>query len=568
MAAGLSLILFTLFMFSSIFQKKLKNPRIVNVRPLLTSTAKMEFVPQISPDGTRIAYQSDERGNFDIWVMQLASGQKINLTEDYEGVDHVPTWSPDGEFIAFASSRDGGGIFVVSEYGGNVRQVVSFPINDILGIFSLSWSTDGKKLAYNFKDKIFIVPAEGGKPLEINLPHTVRLGPTWFPTSDRLAYVPYDQVWSVGLDGSSPTLMLDKPGLLFPPFWSRDGKRIFFKWNQGGVRDIWWVAADKSGQPKGAIKPVSSGLNIGSFSISNDGLKLVYATIDYQHNIYSLPIHKNGVLSLADAKPITNEKWYIPKGAVLSLSPDLQRIAFNTWRGGYNQIWIVQKDGKNFRQVTDDSTINWGGRWGPDGEHIIYPSNGKMYEISIKGEPASAMALPDTADQTWFSWSPDKKKIAFMSNRTGNLDVWPMPANGREAVPLTTHEADDYCPLWSPEGNVISFGSDRSGAHEIYLYSVKSGEITKLTSVHSPDYIGYDWSPDGKKIYINFRPGENRFSRTISEISVKDSWMRTIFESKRSTFQDILGGGVVTDGEYVYFMKQHHGGESWIADLV
>jgi serine/threonine protein kinase len=564
--AGLSSILLALFIFTSIFQKKLNNPRIVNIRPLFASTAVLEIAPKFSPDGTRVLYDSDQAGNLDIWVMQLASGAKRNLTEDYNGRDGAPVWSPDGEFIAFASSREGGGIFVTSEFGGTVRRVVSLTSKDF--IRALSWSPDGEKIAYNLAGKIYIVPAEGGKPAEVNLPHSVRLGPTWFPNSDRLAYVPYEQVWSAGLDGSDPKLMLDKPGLLFPSTWSGDGKRIFFKWNQGGMRDIWWAAADKSGNLKGEIQRLSTGLNIGNFSISSDGLKLIYTTIDYQHNIYSLPIHKNRALSLADAKPITNEKWYMGKGGSLAISPDFEWISFNTWRGGHAQIWIVQKNGKNLRQVTDDSTAKWGGRWEPDGEHIAYSSYGNMYEISIKGEPATPMMLPDTADQSWFSWSPDKKKIAFMSNRTGNLDVWLMPASGGEAVPLTTHKAQDYCPLWSPDGNVIIFGSDRSGSYEIYLYSIATGEIRKLTSVHSPDYIGYDWSPNGKKIYINYQPGENQFIRTISEISVRDGSMRTIFESKINTFQDQLGRGIITDGEYVFFMKEHQGGESWIADLV
>lgn len=216
----------------------------------------------------------------------------------------------------------------------------------------------------------------------------------------------------------------------------------------------------------------------------------------------------------------------------------------------------------------DDSLAKWGGRWEPDGEHIAYSSNGNMYEISIKGVPATPMMLADTSDQSWFSLSPDEKKIAFMSNRTGNLDVWLMPANGGKAEQLTTHEAGDYAQLWSPDGDKNSFGSGRSDAHEIYLYFIASGEIKKLTSVQSSDYIEHDWSSDGKKIYINYQPGENQFSRNIGEITVQDSSMRTIFESKINTIQDRLGAGIITDGEYVYFMKEHHGGESWIADLV
>ena len=563
--AALFFLILAIVTVTSIFQEKLKNPKIVNIRPLLASTAIMEIGAQISPDGTRVLYNSDQRGNLDIWLLQLASGSKRNLTENYEGVDLSPIWSPDGEFIAFASSRDGGGIFVVSEYGGNVRQVVSLPFNDVRG---LSWSPDGKKLAYNLNRKIFIVPAEGGKPGEINLPHSVRISPVWFPKSNRLAYIPWNQIWSVGLDGSSPTLMMDKPGLLFPPIWSPDGKRIFFKWKHGDMNDIWWVAVDERGQLKGQIKPVSSGLDVGNFSISNDGQRLVYSTLDYQHNIYSLPIHDNRVLSLDDATPITNEKWYMSSEVALAMSPNFEWISFTTTRGGYDQIWIVQKNGENLRQITADSTSKWGGRWEPDGEHIAYSMDGKMYTISIKGGPATQMMLADTLAKSWLSWSPDKTRIAFTSNRSGNLDLWVIPVNGGEAEQLTTHKARDYGPLWSPDGDKISFGSDRSGAHEIYLYLIESGEIKKLTSVHSPDYIGYDWSHDGKKIYINYQPGENQFSRNICEVTVQDSSMRTIFESKINTFQDQLGSGIITDGEYVYFMKEHHGGESWIADLV
>ncbi|NIA30942.1 MAG: hypothetical protein GWP06_13645 [Actinobacteria bacterium] len=399
------------------------------------------------------------------------------------------------------------------------------------------------------------------------MPHTVRSGPTWFPKSDRLAYIPWNQIWSVGLDGSSPTLMLDKSGLLFAPSWSPDGKRIFFKWLQGDMRDIWWLAADERGQPKGSVKPVSSGLNVANFSISNDGRKLVYSTIDYQHNIYSLPITKHRKLSLADAKPITSEKWYMGRGVVLAMSPDYEWITFMPHRGGYQQIWIVQKNGENLRPITADSSSKCGVRWDPDGEHIAFTTNEDIYTISIKGGPATPL-LADSSYENWPSWSHDGEKIVFVSDRSGNSDLWITPVIGGEAEQLTTHEADDYAPLWSPDGDKISFGSDRVGSHDIYLYLVNSREIKKLTSVHSPDYIGHDWSPDGKKIYINYQPGENQFSRIISEITVQDGSMRTIFESKRSTIQDMLGTGIITDGEFVYFMKQHHGGESWIADLV
>ncbi|NIW93800.1 MAG: hypothetical protein GWN20_13165, partial [Phycisphaerae bacterium] len=79
----------------------------------LTTAPGLEQDPAWSPEGTRIAYASDESGNMDIWVRQIVAGQRLNLTRDYKGYDGKPVWSPNGEWIAFVSDRDGGGIFMM-----------------------------------------------------------------------------------------------------------------------------------------------------------------------------------------------------------------------------------------------------------------------------------------------------------------------------------------------------------------------------------------------------------------------------------------------------------------------
>jgi hypothetical protein len=72
----------------------------------LTSAPGLEQDPSWSPEGTRVAYASDEAGNMDVWVRQIAAGQSINLTEGHAGYDGTPAWSPDGEWIVFASERN------------------------------------------------------------------------------------------------------------------------------------------------------------------------------------------------------------------------------------------------------------------------------------------------------------------------------------------------------------------------------------------------------------------------------------------------------------------------------
>jgi serine/threonine protein kinase len=99
--------------------------QIIHTTPLTTAPG-LEQDPTWSPDGTRIAYTSDESGNMDIWVRQITAGQRINLTKDHMGYDGKPVWSPDGEWIAFISQRDGGGIYIVPTIGGYLNELSPF----------------------------------------------------------------------------------------------------------------------------------------------------------------------------------------------------------------------------------------------------------------------------------------------------------------------------------------------------------------------------------------------------------------------------------------------------------
>jgi DNA-binding winged helix-turn-helix (wHTH) protein/Tol biopolymer transport system component len=145
----------------------------------LTSDPGYEGESTFSPDGQMIAYVSDRTGNLEIFLKQIASGREINLTNN-PADDVQPAFSPDGQRIAFVSSRAGsadllyygmetplmgGGIWVMPALGGNATRIVesgNFP----------SWSPDGTTILYTvsgtwFGMKIWKVPASGGEPREV-----------------------------------------------------------------------------------------------------------------------------------------------------------------------------------------------------------------------------------------------------------------------------------------------------------------------------------------------------------------------------------------------------------------
>ncbi|TDJ42155.1 MAG: TIR domain-containing protein [Gammaproteobacteria bacterium] len=119
----------------------------------VTSATGVEEYPAWSPSGQMIAYQSNEDGDWDIWVRQPGSSEAINRTTSNDGHDMFPSWSPDGRSIAFWSDRDGSGYYLMPALTGDSKKLVSLTV-DALGSLRYKpigpprWSRDGKRLMY------------------------------------------------------------------------------------------------------------------------------------------------------------------------------------------------------------------------------------------------------------------------------------------------------------------------------------------------------------------------------------------------------------------------------------
>lgn len=97
-------------------------------------------------------------------------------------------------------------------------------------------------------------------------------------------------------------------------------------------------------------------------------------------------------------------------------------------------------------------------------------------------------------DRDVVAWSPDGRKIAFVSYRDGNMEIYVMNADGSGVTRLTNHPGSDAHPAWSPDGRKIAFQSDRDGNSEIYVMNADGSGVTRLT--YSPAYDGEPaWSP-------------------------------------------------------------------------
>ena len=333
----------------SIYQIKFTSP--------LTTSPGLEQDPTWSSEGTRLAYASDENGNMDIWVIQITAGQRINLTKDFSGYDGKPAWSPDGEWIAFISERDDGGIYKMPALGGIPKRIISLSFAISLSrtnsIPFVSWSPDGSELAYAVAGNLYTIASSGGTPVKVPLPPTALIAgysePSWSPDGNRITCAGFvapgvatSQIWSLSPETSDPVPITKGKYLDHNPVWSTDGRRLFFISDRGGSSDVWWQSVNTRGEPAGTAQPLTAGAGVGAIALSRDGSHLAYTKVVDRSNIWSIPLIADRPVKLAEAEAHTFENNYIES---VALSPDGRWIAFDSNRRGNMDIWIMPKEG-------------------------------------------------------------------------------------------------------------------------------------------------------------------------------------------------------------------------------
>ncbi len=558
---------------SKVFQIKHTSP--------LTTAPGLEQDPSWSPDGTRITYASDESGNMDIWVHQIAAGQRVNLTKDYLGYDGKPAWSPDGEWIAFISDRDGGGIFMMPALGGIPKQIISLSFAISLSrtgsIPDISWSPDGSELAYAIAGSLYTISSAGGVPSTLPLPPTVLIvgysEPVWSPNGERIACTGFvapgvstSQIWSVRCDGNDPLPVTRGKACNSSPIWSPDGRQLFFLSDRGGSRDVWWLPVDSRGKPTDPALPLTAGVGVGAIALSKDGKKLAYTKIVERSNIWSVPMVPDCTLTLDDALALTAENNYIEQ---LDFSPDGEWIAFDSNRRGNMDIWIMRKDGSKLRQLTTNQAHDWYPQWSPDGKKILFHSlrsgNRDLFVIP-EGGGALIQLTNHPAEDLAAIWSPDGQKIAFFSNRSGNMDVWMMPSDGGEPQQLTSHQAQDLNAIWSPDGKRLVFSTKRTGYTELFFMPEEGGEAVQLTRGEWSIIAPFFWSADRQTIYAYGVGGPNNRGTNLWVISGSNGTARLLMDFDRSLKEPVHS--LSSDGERLYFPLWERIGDLWMAELI
>jgi eukaryotic-like serine/threonine-protein kinase len=439
----------------------------------LTDFPHEEFFPSLSPDGNTIVYARRSGGDWDIFMQRVGGFNAQNLTESFSGDDTQATFSPDGQYIAFRSERDGGGVFVMGASGESVRR-----LSDRGKAYHPAWSPDSQEVIYT-EERVLdprdrqVLPhrlwAVNIRTLEKRLITTNDVvQPQWSPNGHRLAYWASDKssqrdIWTMSPRGDSPVQVTNDAATDWNPVWSPEGKYLYFVSDRSGGMQLWRVAIDEqTGRALSApeLVPTPSAFS-QHISLSRDGKRLAFVNVRPERNLYRAEIDPRREKVLGQPEALTQGAR---QGRDLDISPDGERLVYTTVAGTQEDLALVNSDGSGEpRRLTDDEYKDRGPRWSPDG-----------------------------------------RRIAFYSTRSGNFEIWLINADGTGLRRLTEAGSNKaFTPLWSPDGKWLNYTNSNGETWIIEVDKPWSEQTPQMLNPKREPPLQFwpaAWSSDGRKL--------------------------------------------------------------------
>jgi tricorn protease len=465
----------------------------------------------------------------DLWTAPVSGGSAIRLTA-HPGVEVFAKFSPDGKWLAFTGQYDGDEqVYVIPAGGGVPRQLTFYPAkgpftprwgwdNQVYG-----WSKDGKRIIFKSQRdswslpiaRLYTVSVEGGPATALPMPEAG--SGDYSPDGDRMVYSPQSRDF--------------RPEKRYGG--GQANKLYIFDLKTNDAKQI-------TEGPRATRDPIWLGDTI-YFNSDRDG----------HFNLYA---YNTGTAKTTQVT--SNKPWDIrwPSSdhvgrIVYELNGELQVLTTQTGKSAPISI-TVPDDGIARRpsRVSAANNIESVGL-SPKGERALFAARGDIFSTPIEKGPTRNLTHSPGAHDKWPEWSPDGSRIAFISDLSGEEELYIVPQDGSKPAEQITRggSAFRYQPTWSPDGKHIAF-SDKDG--KVWVVTLADRKLVQIVDSPRNQIRDYVWSPRGNFIAFSMATTASGFT-SVYIWSAADAKVRRVTDSMFNAYSPTWD----PQGNYLYYLS-------------
>jgi tricorn protease len=495
-----------------------------SARPL-TQHVEAEANPIFSPDGDWVAFASKRNGNWDIFAVPSSGGTPRQLTW-HSGNETPQGWSPDGTKLLFAGRRDSPNNAIYSIDVTSLRTEVL--VEDFAQLSTPNFSSDGKTIVYgrygfpwtraryhgSAAQQIWLLDVAAGKRRAITTNEAQHLWTQFMPGGSQLLTVTVgEKTPSASSIHETIDPVVDSPGRT-PNLW------LF----------------NREGQGRPLTRFIGGSVRFPTVAAKSGDIAFEYGTDLWMLRNGRQAPEKLDLLVAADEKQTTRRREKLTNGVnEAELSPDGKLFAF----GLRGDVWTVATEkpkgvaGRNAdfaNRLTDWAGDDSDFSWSPDGTKLYFTSDRefttRLYELDVKtGKAASLWDGSDNISRVMVS--PDGKQLGFwVSGKDGGLYVLEIATGeSRRVVRLPGPQwrgvgGGDF--VWSPDMRWIAYSArSESRAWNIFVVPASGGEPVNVTRLYA-QHSNPAWSMDGKFLYFESgREGDGLYALPLKPEAVR-----------------------------------------------
>jgi Tol biopolymer transport system component len=454
-----------------------------------TSLPGQQLSPSFSPDGRKVVFVwGDTLGHpLSICVKEVGGGAQTCFPASGRG-EYSPAWSPDGKWIAYLSDSTGAtnGIWIRSVLTGERRKILSTNSHTGWALYRLlGWTPDSRALISGASGPLDLVFVDGRPPRRLTQPPE--------EAADRLPSISGDgqSVVFTRISRGIATvyvMRLDHPETLVPLLppggkssgqasacWRPNRRELIVTAGSQNSTEIWRMHLDGKGSLMTRVPSSVVGIDV-----SADGRRMVYSQDRPDTNLWVLPLEGARPEAelcdlLSSTRDETNPQY----------SPDGTKVAFESSRSGYSEIWVSSRNAADARQLTHFNGPATGSpHWSPDGTGLVFDSRmnriGTIFVIPVAGGVPKAISSGQ-AHSVVPSWSHDGQWIYYGSAQSGRMQVWRMRPDGSAPEQITRDGG--FAAEDSFDGETLYYTKSRAADTGLWRMSLKTREETKIAPV-------------------------------------------------------------------------------------